>query len=100
MEIQKRNDVKNMLKLDYNSYGRISIGSDTLNPKSQKPLPSSKNNNSFMMDNYCLKMSESIILSSDTIDSDHGNSLPLNNDSFERIKFLGKGKFGKVYLVV
>lgn len=51
------------------------------------------------MDSVCSKMTESIILSSDTLDSTTEMSAPLSQDSFERIKFLGQGKFGQVYLV-
>ena len=51
------------------------------------------------MDEVCLKMTESIILSSDTLDSISEMSAPLSYDSFEKIRFLGQGKFGQVHLV-
>lgn len=51
------------------------------------------------MDEVCLKMAESIILSSDTLDSISEMSAPLSYDSFEKIRFLGQGKFGQVHLV-
>lgn len=53
------------------------------------------------MESMCSKMTQSIILSTTTVDSIN-NSKPkpqISNSSFERVKFLGQGKFGKVYLV-
>lgn len=44
-------------------------------------------------------MTESIILSSDTLDSTTEMGSPLSIDNFEKIRFLGQGKFGQVHLV-
>lgn len=52
------------------------------------------------MESYCLKMSESIILSSDTIESENDHFPLISSDSFMKIKHLGQGKFGQVDLVV
>ena len=45
-------------------------------------------------------MSESIILSSDTIESENESLPALSYDSFVKIKHLGQGKFGQVSLVM
>lgn len=51
------------------------------------------------MEKVCSKMTESIILSSDTLESLTDVPLPPSVNSFDRIRFLGQGKFGQVYLV-
>lgn len=51
------------------------------------------------MDSVCSKMAESIIFSSDTLDSLTEVSAPLSVDQFDKIRFLGQGKFGQVHLV-
>jgi hypothetical protein len=53
----------------------------------------------YSMDTVCSKMAESIILSSDTLESLTEVAAPLSVDYFEKIKFLGQGKFGQVHLV-
>lgn len=51
------------------------------------------------MESICSKMTESIIMTSDTVESLADRAPTLSNGSFERIKFLGQGKFGQVHLV-
>lgn len=98
--LSKRNtNPLNLLKLDYNCYGRTSTGNDNLKGTKDTSHTSLDQKDLFKMDSYCPKMSESIILSSDTIDSNPELNPSMSHEAFERIKFLGQGKFGQVYLV-
>ena len=57
------------------------------------------NQGELLMDAYCTKMTKSIIMSSETISKPNNINEPTEKD-FHKIKFLGKGKFGEVYLVM
>lgn len=48
---------KNIFSLDYNSYGRMSIGNDGNKVENVGKLNPSDVKDKFQMDNYCIKMS-------------------------------------------
>ena len=56
---EKKNQLltKNIFSLDYNSYGKMSIGNDSNKLDNVPKLNSFEIKDKFQMDNYCMKMS-------------------------------------------
>ena len=51
-------------------------------------------NDSLVVDSYCSKMSESIILNKEKTENQNPFPQTLKFSHFKKIKFLGRGKFG------
>jgi hypothetical protein len=66
----------------------IPIPNTKTTKKSQKPI-----------ETVCSKLADSFIFDSEGLDSMVQPSAPLTYECFEKLRFLGQGKFGQVHLV-